>query len=324
MNILLTGGAGYIGSNTSLIFLDRGHDVTIIDNLVTGYKKLIPKKAHFIESDISDTKRLTNLFKKKKIDVVIHFAAHTKVSESLQFPEKYFQNNYEKAKIFINECVKQGVKKIIFSSSAAVYGNVDKKDIYENEKTSPTNPYSETKLKLEHYLNQLGKEKKVSSIILRYFNVSGADKKMRSGLMSNSENLIKAICEVATNKKDFFVINGEDYNTKDGTTVRDFIHVSDLAEMHLIASEKILKNSEISSDVYNCGYGSGYSVKDVIKEINSILQKKIIIKVGPRREGDIEHSVANVSKFKEKFKWSPKFNNLKIILNTALDWEKKI
>jgi len=324
MNVLITGGAGYIGSNTSLIFLDKGHDVTIIDNLVTGYEKLIPKKAHFIKSDISNVKNVSNLLKQKKIDIVIHFAAHTKVSESLKFPQKYQENNYDKAKIFIDECIKQGVKKIIFSSSAAVYGNVNKKDIYENEKTNPTNPYSETKLKLENYLLQLGKEKKVNCIILRYFNVSGADKKMRSGLISNSENLIKAICEVATNKKDTFVINGNDYNTKDGTPIRDFIHVSDLAEMHLISAEKIFKDNIISCDIYNCGYGRGYSVKDVIEVINDLAKNKIKIEVGPRRKGDIEHSIANVSKFKEKFNWKPKFDDLKTILDTALNWEKKI
>ncbi|RPG96697.1 MAG: UDP-glucose 4-epimerase GalE [Candidatus Pelagibacter sp. TMED165] len=324
MNVLITGGAGYIGSNTSLMFLDKGHNVTIVDNLVTGYKELIPNKANFIKSDISNVKNFSNLFKEKKIDIVIHFAAHTKVSESLKFPQKYYENNYDKAKIFIDECIKQGIKKIIFSSSAAVYGNVNKKDIYENEKTNPTNPYSKTKLKLENYLRQLGEEKKVSCIILRYFNVSGADKKMRSGLMSNSENLIKAICEVATNKKETFVINGNDYNTKDGTPIRDFIHVSDLAEMHLISAEKIFKDNIVSTDIYNCGYGRGYSVKDVIKVINDLVTNKIQIEVGPRRKGDIEYSIANVSKFKKNFNWKPKFDDLKTILATALDWEKKI
>ena len=324
MNVLITGGAGYIGSNTSLMFLDKGHNVTIVDNLVTGYKELIPNKANFIKSDISNVKNFSNLFKEKKIDIVIHFAAHTKVSESLKFPQKYYENNYDKAKIFIDECIKQGIKKVIFSSSAAVYGNVNKKDIYENEKTNPTNPYSKTKLKLENYLRQLGEEKKVSCIILRYFNVSGADKKMRSGLMSNSENLIKAICEVATNKKETFVINGNDYNTKDGTPIRDFIHVSDLAEMHLISAEKIFKDNIVSTDIYNCGYGRGYSVKDVIKVINDLVTNKIQIEVGPRRKGDIEYSIANVSKFKKNFNWKPKFDDLKTILATALDWEKKI
>ena len=201
---------------------------------------------------------------------------------------------------------------------------INKKDIYENEKTNPTNPYSKTKLKLENYLRQLGEEKKVSCIILRYFNVSGADKKMRSGLMSNSENLIKAICEVATNKKETFVINGNDYNTKDGTPIRDFIHVSDLAEMHLISAEKIFKDNIVSTDIYNCGYGRGYSVKDVIKVINDLVTNKIQIEVGPRRKGDIEYSIANVSKFKKNFNWKPKFDDLKTILATALDWEKKI
>ena len=170
-------------------------------------------------------------------------------------------------------------------------------------------------------MTQLSEEGKISATILRYFNVSGADEKMRSGLMSNPDNLIKAICEVATKKRDKLIVNGKDYDTKDGTAIRDFIHVSDLAEMHLIAAKDLINKSGI--EVFNCGYGVGYSVQDIINTMNKILKSKINFEYGPRRKGDAEYSVANNDKFIKKFNWKPKYNNLEYILKTALNWEKK-
>ena len=214
------------------------------------------------------------------------------------------------------------MKKIIFSSTGSIYGNIDKKNILETDKANPINPYSESKYKLEKYLIQLSNEGKINASILRYFNVSGADEKMRSGLMSNPDNLIKAICEVATNKRDKLIINGNNYNTKDGTTVRDFIHVSDLAEMHLIAAKYLMNRPE--TEVFNCGYGKGYSVQDIVDTMCKILKNKINFEYGPRRKGDAEYSVANNKKFVRKFNWKPKYDNLEYILRTALSWEKNI
>ena len=324
MKVLLTGGAGYIGSHTSINLLDEGHNVTIIDNLVTGTSKLIPKKAEFLNSDISNVDIVTKLIKKNKFDIVIHFAAFTKVGESVNFPEKYFDNNFNKAKIFLNTCLENGLNKIIFSSTGSVYGNINKDNIKETDQTSPINPYSQSKYEFEKHLNLLSKEGKCSSIILRYFNVAGADTSLRSGLLTNPDNLIKAVCEVATNKREKLVINGDNYNTKDGTTVRDFIHVSDLAEMHLIAAKYLIKNSKTASTIFNCGYGKGYSIKDVVNEMNKITNSEIKYEFGPNRPGDATHTVADVTKFKEHFKWKPKFDNLNVILKSALDWENKI
>ena len=322
MNILITGGAGYIGSHTANVFLDHGHAVTIIDSLVNGHLTLIPKKAKFLNCDIIDEKKVSSLLEKNKFDVVVHFAGFTRVAESVKDPDKYYDNNFEKPKLFFNYCLKYKLKKIIFSSTGSIYGNIDKKNILETDEACPINPYSESKYKLEEHLIQLSNEKKINATILRYFNVSGADENMRSGLMSNPDNLIKAVCEVATKKRDKLIVNGNNYNTKDGTTIRDFIHVSDLAEMHLIAAKDLVNKSE--TEIFNCGYGVGYSIQDIINTMNKILKNKIKFEYGPRRKGDAEYSVANNEKFVKRFNWKPKHNNLEYILKTALNWEKNI
>ena len=322
MNILLTGGAGYIGSHTANVFLDHGHRVAVIDNLVNGHKSLIPKKAEFLNCDIAEQDKVSSFLKKNKFDLVIHFAGLTRVGESTKEPEKYYNNNFEKPKIFFNCCLNYGLNKIIFSSTGSIYGNVNKKNILETEKPNPLNPYSDSKYKLEKHLIKLSDEKKISAIILRYFNVSGADEKMRSGLMTNPDNLIKAICEVATEKRQRLIVNGNDYDTKDGTAVRDFIHVTDLAEMHMLVAIHLIKKPE--TEIYNCGYGIGYSVQDIVHSMNKILEKKINFEYGPRREGDAEYSVANNEKFVKRFNWRPKYNNLEDILKTALNWERNI
>ena len=323
MNILLTGGAGYIGSHTALSLIEKGNSVSIIDNLTTGDKKLIPNKAKYYKCDIADQKLIQKIISDNNFNLVIHFAGLTRVDESIRHPDKYDYNNFEKSKIFFESCINNKIKNIIFSSTASVYGENNSSYIKETENLNPMNPYAKSKLKIEEYLIQKAKEKKISYIILRYFNVAGADIKNRSGLISkNSSNLVKVLCEVATNKRDKIIINGNDYKTKDGTAIRDFIHVSDIADMHYLVAKFMLK--ETFSDVYNCGYGSGYSVKEVIKEMEKILTKKLKVDIGPRRENDISISIANADKFKKKFNWKPKFNNLNYILTTALNWEKKL
>lgn len=322
-NILITGGAGYIGSHVTNLLIDNNYNVSVIDNLITGNINLVNKKASFYKCDISDKKKIEKILNNNQFDIVMHFAGLIRVDESVKKPNKYNEFNYKKAKIFFDLCFKFGLKKVIFSSTAAVYGNPNVSKVSEKIKLNPLNPYAKTKLKLENYLIKKSISNNISYIILRYFNVAGADEKLRSGLISKySTHLIKIAAEVATKKKDKIIINGDDYDTKDGTTVRDYIHVSDLANIHLISAKYLYKKNH--SNIFNCGYGVGFSVKEVIDTFNQVLNKKINFRIGPRRRGDSQYLVASTSKFKKTFKWKPKFNNLKYILKTAYLWEKKL
>ena len=322
-HFLITGGAGYIGSHVVNLLIDKGYKVTVIDNLITGTFKLINKNAIFYKADIGDKRKINNILKKNEFDIVMHFAGLIRVDESVKKPKKYNDYNYIKAKTFIDCCIKNNLKKIIFSSTASVYGNSQNLKVSEQDKLKPLNPYASTKLKFEKYLINKAKTNKIHYIILRYFNVAGADRKLRSGLISKySTHLIKIASEVAVGKKSKLIINGNDYETPDGTPVRDYIHVSDLADAHLVAAKYLNKNNK--SDIFNCGYGKGYSVKEVIDTYNKILKKKIRYKIGSRRPGDSKMVVSNPKKFYQILKWKPKFNNLEYILKTAYDWEKKI
>ena len=322
-NILLTGGAGYIGSHVTNLLIDQGYNVTIIDSLITGNKTLINPGATFVNCDIADVDNISKVLINNKFDILMHFAGLIRVDESINEPEKYNEFNFEKSKILLNTCFEYGLKKVIFSSTASVYGNPIKDNVSENDVLNPLNPYAETKLKFENYIINKSKSENISYVILRYFNVAGADEKLRSGLISkNSTHLIKVASEVAVGKRSEIIINGDDYNTPDGTTVRDYIHISDLADIHLISAEYLFKNNY--SDIFNCGYGRGFSVKEVIETYNKILEKKIKFKIGPKRLGDSEYVVANPNKFYKTFNWIPKFDNLENILRTAYKWEKKL
>lgn len=321
MNILLTGGAGYIGSHATLAFLDNGHHVTVIDNLSTGNKKLVPLNASFIECDIQDKLTIKNLLKKEKFDVLMHFAGYIEVEESVSNPEKYFKNNTENAIKLFQVCEENDLKNIIFSSTAAAYGNpVDDKPLNEESLLKPLNPYGESKIKTEKYLQT---NSNLSHVILRYFNVAGADPKMRSGLISKkATHLIKIASEVVVGKRDKITIFGNDYPTPDGTAIRDYIHVSDLANVHVKAAEYLLKKQK--SEIINCGYGKGFSVKEVLDVVNKVNEKSINIIEGERRAGDSSMLVSNVSKLNNILDWTPQYNDLIFIIKTALEWEKKI
>ena len=321
--ILITGGAGYIGSHVSLLLIEKGYSITIIDSLITGTKNLVPKEARLEICDIADTEIVTQILKEEKFDAVIHFAGLIRVDESVRYPEKYIEVNYKKAKKFLDMCFKYNLNKVIFSSTAAVYGNPKRDKVVESDKLNPLNPYADSKLMLEKYLIKCSKGSDVKHIILRYFNVAGADWKMRTGLISkHSTHLIKIAAEVATKKRDKLVINGDDYNTHDGTPIRDYIHVSDLADIHLKSLEYLFKNNK--SEIFNCGYGKGYSVKDVIKCLNDLIETNISYEIGPRRNGDSGSIISNPEKFIKATSWKPNFNNLKYILKTAIAWEKKL
>jgi UDP-glucose 4-epimerase len=316
MKILLTGGAGYIGSCVANYLLDHGNEVIILDNLSTGSKKLIPKESKFIKADISDFKIVNNILATNKFDILMHFAAFIRVEESVKNKKKYYLNNYKKSKFFLNLCLKNNLKKIIFSSTAAVYGN-NKNYVSETTKTNPLNPYASYKLKLENFI-----KKKFEFIILRYFNVAGADSKLRSGQMSKfkSTHLIKKLCESAANSSKFYVY-GNDYKTSDKTAVRDYMHVSDLANIHLLASRYLLVKQK--SNIFNCGYGYGYSVLHIIKCFEKILKIKIPYSFKKRRPGDVGHLVSKNKKIKLLLKWKPKYNDIKKIIKSSYDWESK-
>ena len=322
MNVLLTGGAGYIGSHICNSLIDNGFKVSTIDNLSTGNVNLIPKKVEHINCDISDTKIVSSFINKNNFDVVMHLAAFTRVGESVKYPDKYRLNNFEKAKIFIDNCLNNNLKRFIFSSTGSVYGNLNNNiNIKENDPTNPINPYSQSKLDFEKYLLKQTSKKKAYCTILRYFNVAGADLKKRSGLKSNPDNLIKAICEVAVKKRDKLIVNGNDYETKDGTCIRDYIHVSDLADIHIKGLSYL--NSNNKSFILNCGYGKGYSVQQIVNIFKKI-KNGVNIQYLKRRPGDIAQVYANTKKFKKILKWKPKYNNIKLIIRSAIRWEKKI
>jgi len=277
-NILVTGGAGYIGSHVVNLLIDKGYKVTVIDNLVTGTFNLINKNADFYKTDIADEVKVNDILQNKEFDIVMHFAGLIRVDESVKEPEKYNEYNYLKAKVFLDNCIKNNLKKIIFSSTASVYGNPRNLKVSESDELNPLNPYAETKLKFENYLKNQSKTNNINYVILRYFNVAGADEKLRAGLISKySTHLIKIASEVAVGKKSELIINGNDYDTPDGTPVRDYIHVSDLADIHLVGAEYLFNNNR--SDIFNCGYGKGFSVKEVIETYNKFLEKKLNVKL---------------------------------------------
>ncbi len=322
-NILVTGGAGYIGSHVCHLLVDNGYNVTCIDSLITGNKKLIPKEVDLNIFDIDEKQKVSNLIRSKNFDLVMHFAGLIRVDESVEQPKRYRDFNFLKAKNFFETCFENNLNKVIFSSTAAVYGNPKNPKVTEKDRTNPLNPYATSKLELENFLKEKSNYYNFKYVILRYFNVAGADYKLRTGLISKvSTHLIKIASEVAVGKRQKLIINGDDYDTPDGSTIRDFIHVSDLADIHLIAANHLISNG--NSNLFNCGYGRGYSVKEIVQNLNNILGKEIKVEIGNRREGDSKMIVSDVSKFKKFFKWEPKSNDIKKILESSIKWEKKL
>tara|TARA_B100001287_G_C22669306_1_gene524471 strand:- start:970 stop:1950 length:981 start_codon:yes stop_codon:yes gene_type:complete len=319
MHILLTGGAGYIGSHVVLDLLDKGHQVFVIDDLSTGNKELIPSSVNFVNCNVNDNEKITNIISNNNFDILMHFAGFIQVEESVEKPLKYFENNTDNSIKLFKNCIKNNLNKIIFSSTASVYGyNELSNNILEETNLKPNNPYAESKLRAEKYLLS---ESNLNFIILRYFNVAGADSNMRTGLVSKkSTHLIKILSEVIAGKKSKIKIYGNDYSTKDGTAIRDFIHVSDLADVHTLCAEQLYKNN--ISDIFNCGYGKGYSVLEVIQMANKIYNNVVKYEFTNRRPGDVEKLVANNNKINNFIDWKPKYNNLEKIIMSSVKWEK--
>jgi UDP-glucose 4-epimerase len=316
MKVLITGGAGYIGSSVAWMFVDRGHKVTIIDNLKTGKLSNIPKKSKFIKSDIADIKTLNPIFS-ENYDVVLHFAALIDNEDSISNKELYLRNNYYKSKIFFKLCMKKGIKNFIFSSSAAVYGLSDR-SVDESSKTRPLAPYGKSKLKFEKFLEK--SKNKINYVILRYFNVVGVEKKMRCGFeIKKNKSLFNNLCKAYVNNKNFSIF-GKDFRTKDGTAVRDYIYIGDLSDVHFKFA-KIIQSKKLKL-IVNCGYGVGYSVLDVINKFNSIFDKKINFYFKRRRKNEIEYSVADTKKINKFFKPKNSKNKLITMIKSSLVWYK--
>ena len=321
-NILITGGAGYIGSHITEILLKKNKKVFLIDNLSTGHRKLINKKAKFFKLNIHNKNRIKKIIKKYKIDSILHLAAHLIIGEGQKKPKKYFKNNVLGAQKLLEACKKTTVKNFIFSSTAAVYKEGQYK-VTENSLIKPKSIYGKTKIKAESLIKNFSKKNKINYGILRYFNIAGSSPSGKIGLINKkSDHLFKNFSIELMKKKPKLKIYGTDYKTKDGSCIRDFIHVSDIAEIHYLVLEKINKLN--TSKILNCGYNKGTSVMEVAKEFKRQSSKKVDIVYANKRKNDLIKIIASNDKLKRFIKWRPKFNNLTKIVNSCIVWEKKI
>jgi UDP-glucose 4-epimerase len=317
--VLITGGAGYIGSHVVKTFGTAGYEIIVLDNLSTGNKDAV-LFGELVIGDISDSELLEKLFTQHNFDGVLHFAGSIIAPESVEKPLKYYSNNTELSLKLIQKCLDHKVNSFIFSSTAAVYGEVIK-PVSENDPTDPINPYGQSKLMVERILTDVSiANDSFNFIALRYFNVSGADIDGQIGqAFPKATNLIKVCCEVAAGKRESIEIFGADLDTPDGTAIRDYVHVMDLANAHQLAYEHIAERKQ--SHILNCGYGTGFSVKEVITETNRAAGKEIKYTIGPRRNGDPANVIAIAEEIKTILNWKPKYNTLNDIISTGYSWE---
>ena len=319
MRLLVLGGAGYIGSHTARLLIERGHEVVIADNLVTGFRQSIPKKAIFYQGDIRDDTFLDTLFKKESIDAVIHFAAFSLVGESVKEPLKYYENNLHGTEVLLRAMVANHVDKIVFSSTAATYGEPENIPILESDRTCPTNPYGETKLAMERMMRWCEEAYGLCYVALRYFNACGAHVSGEIGEAHNPEShLIPLVLQVPNGKRASISVFGTDYDTPDGTCIRDYVHVTDLAEAHMLAVEYLMRGGR--SDVFNLGNGVGYSVREVIETARRVTGHPIPVQECERRAGDPARLVASGEKARAVLGWSPKMASLEDIIRSAWVW----
>ena len=319
--ILVCGGAGYIGSHAVRQLIDKGEEVIIVDNLETGHEDAIHPKAKLYKVDIRDEKSLNKVFEENKIDEVIHFAANSLVGESMTNPLKYFNNNVHGTEVLLKVMVAHDVNKIVFSSTAATYGEPKNIPILESDETNPTNAYGETKLCMEKMMKWADKAHGVKYISLRYFNVAGAHVSGEIGEDHNPEtHLIPLILQVPLGKREFISIFGDDYETHDGTCIRDYIHVTDLADAHILAVHKLREGSE--SNIYNLGSGNGFTVKEMIEAARKVTEHEIPAKVCERRAGDPAKLVASSEKARRELGWNPKYENVEDMISSAWNWHK--
>jgi UDP-glucose 4-epimerase len=322
--VLVTGGAGYIGSHAVLALLDAGWPVVVIDNLVTGFEWAVPKEAVFAQGDIADQALVARLIEQHGIKGIVHFAGSIVVPESVENPLKYYENNTVKSRSLIESAVNGGVRHFIFSSTAATYGIPEQVPITETTRTQPINPYGWSKLMTERMLADVAAAHPLNFCALRYFNVAGADPQERSGQSTaGATHLIKVAVEAAIGKRSHVSVYGTDYDTPDGTGIRDYIHVSDLAAAHVDALEKLIQNPE-TSHIMNCGYSRGFSVLEVLDSVDRVTNMKIERRMEARRPGDPDALVADNSKILATLPWRPKRDDLDTIVADALAWERKL
>ena len=322
--VLVTGGAGYIGSHAVLALKDAGHMPVVIDNLVTGFRWAIPNDVAFHHGDIADSELVARIIETYKIEAIMHFAGSVVVPESVENPLKYYHNNTSNSRALIDSAITGGVRHMIFSSTAATYGIPEQSPVREDMPTVPINPYGTSKLMTEMMLRDVAAAHNFNYCALRYFNVAGADPKGRSGQSTvGATHLIKIAVEVALGKRATVSVFGTDYDTEDGTGVRDYIHVSDLAAAHVIALEALFADPA-TSHTLNCGYGHGYSVMQVLDAVDRVTNNKLVRNMEGRRAGDPDALVSDNSAIMSGFGWQPKYDDLDKIVQHALAWERQL
>jgi UDP-glucose 4-epimerase len=322
MTVLVTGGAGYIGSHMTYALLDRGESVVVLDNLSTGVRGQVGEKAVFVQGEAGDQALVRKLIGEHGIDAVLHFAGSIVVPESVERPLAYYANNVSASRNLIETCVEQAVKHFIFSSTATVYAVDAKQPLREDEPTVPISPYARSKLMIEWMLEDAARAYDFQPMVLRYFNVAGADPKGRTGQSTpKATHLIKRACQVALGRAPQLDIFGTDYPTPDGTCIRDYIHVTDLIGAHLLALDALRAGAETAT--YNVGYGRGLSVRDVIAGMERVIGRKLPVQESPRRAGDPPMLVSDPSRLKSALSWTPQHADLAGIIRSALDWERR-
>ena len=322
-HVLVTGGAGYVGSHVVLALQEAGWIPAILDNFSTGKRALVPKGTTLFEGNVNDTDLVGQILGDIEPCAVLHFAGSIVVPESLRNPLKYYRNNTCASRDLIEACISGGVRRFIFSSSAAIYGEPVVVPVDEETPAAPMNPYGHSKRMTEIMLEAVAAASDFRYISLRYFNVAGADPRGRSGQLSDgATHLLKVACEVATGKRAGLEIFGTDYETPDGTCIRDYIHVSDLAQAHVAALEDLAINGE--SLTLNCGYGHGYSVREVLSAVEAASGESLNTSEGSRRPGDMPALIANNARLRKRLQWNPQYDDLSEIVRTALAWERLI
>jgi UDP-glucose 4-epimerase len=323
MTILVTGGGGYIGSHMVHALVDAGEPVVVVDNLTTGFRSALPESATLVVGDVGDQALLTNVIKTHAVTEIIHFAASIVVPDSVRDPLGYYRNNTINTRALLEVAVATGVQRFIFSSTAAVYGNPQRVPVGEDAPVVPMSPYGNSKLMSEIMLKDAAAAHGLSYVILRYFNVAGADPRLRTGQATvGATHLIKVAVETALGLRPQIDVFGTDYDTPDGTCVRDYIHVSDLVRAHFDALAHLRRGG--ASDTFNCGYGHGYSVLDVIGAVKRASGRDFTVRLSARRPGDPAAIVADARRIRAQLNWTPQFDNLDLIVAHALAWERKL
>lgn len=322
MSILVVGGAGYIGSHMVKRLIEQGQEVVVVDNLSTGHRKAVDEKARFYEGDIRNHVFLKGVFDRENIDTVVHFAAFSIVPESMEKPLKYFDNNTAGMVALLEEMRDHDVKRIIFSSTAATYGVPEKSPIEENDRQAPINPYGESKLMMEKIIRWADQAYGIKFVALRYFNVAGAYPDGSIGEDHGPEtHLIPIILQVAAGQRDQLKIFGDDYNTPDGTNVRDYVHVLDLVDAHILAINYLKAGND--SDVFNLGSSTGFSVKQMVEAAREVTGEPIPAEIAERRPGDPDSLIAASQKARDVLQWQPQYDDVKEIIQTAWNWKQQ-